>query len=91
MRLHPRQPPPRHPLHRRHSNLLARIAQHREGLIPGFTKRYGVDHLVWYEAHETMESAILREKRIKEWRRAWKIDLIQTHNEEWTIWRSAWG
>ena len=38
-----------------------------------------------------MESAILREKRIKEWRRAWKIDLIQTHNEEWTIWRSAWG
>lgn len=65
------------------SNLPVRIEQHREGLIPGFSKRYGVDRLVWYEAHETMESAILREKRIKEWRRAWKIDLIQTHNEEW--------
>ena len=65
------------------SNLLARVVQHREGLIPGFTKRYGVKRLVWYEAHETMEAAILREKRIKEWRRAWKIDLIQAHNEEW--------
>ena len=73
------------------SNLLARVMQHQEGLIPGFTKRYGVKRLVWYEAHETMEAAILREKRIKEWRRAWKIDLIQAHDEGWTIWRSAWA
>lgn len=48
------------------SNLLARTVQHREGLIPGFTKRYGIRLLVWYEMHETMEAAILREKRLKE-------------------------
>ncbi len=65
------------------SNLLARIVQHREGLIPGFTQRYGVRHLVWYEMHGTMESAILREKRLKEWRRAWKIELIEARNEQW--------
>ena len=65
------------------SNLLARTVQHREGLIPGFTRRYGVSRLVWYEVHDTMESAILREKRLKEWRRAWKIDLIEAHNEDW--------
>ncbi len=65
------------------SNLLARVFQHREGLIPGFTQRYGVKYLVWYEMHETMEAAILREKRLKEWRRAWKVDLIQARNEQW--------
>jgi len=65
------------------SNLLARLIQHREGLIPGFTKAYGVRILVWYEAHATMEAAIAREKRVKEWRRAWKIDLIQAQNEDW--------
>ncbi len=65
------------------SNLLARIVQHRGGLIPGFTQRYGVRCLVWYEMHGTMESAILREKRLKEWRRAWKIELIEARNEQW--------
>ncbi|MBJ6122088.1 GIY-YIG nuclease family protein [Sphingomonas mollis] len=65
------------------SNLLARIVQHREGLIPGFTQRYGVRQLVWYEMHDTMDAAILREKRMKEWRRAWKIDLIEARNEQW--------
>ena len=65
------------------SNLLARLIQHREGLIPGFTKAYGVHILVWYEVHATMEAAIVREKRLKEWRRAWKIELIEAQNEDW--------
>ena len=65
------------------SSLARRVMQHREGLIPGFTRRYGVKRLVWYEVHDTMEAAIQREKRLKEWRRAWKIDLIETHNEFW--------
>ncbi|WP_420853649.1 GIY-YIG nuclease family protein [Sphingomonas beigongshangi] len=65
------------------SNLIQRIHQHREDLIPGFTRRYGVKRLVWYEVHDTMEAAIAREKRLKEWRRAWKIDLIEAHNEHW--------
>jgi len=65
------------------SNLLQRIVQHREGLIPGFTRDYGVTRLVWFEAHETMEAAILREKRLKEWQRTWKIELIEERNPEW--------
>ena len=65
------------------SNLVQRIWQHKEGLAEGFTKRYGVKLLVWYEQHETMESAITREKAIKEWQRAWKIALIEKTNSEW--------
>ncbi len=65
------------------SNLIARVVQHRQGLIPGFTKRYGIKFLVWYEMHETMDAAILREKRLKEWRRAWKVELIEARNEQW--------
>jgi len=57
--------------------------QHREGLVPGFTKTYGIKRLVWFEFHETMESAILREKRIKRWPRAWKYDLIHELNPTW--------
>ena len=65
------------------SDLRARVVQHREGLILGFTSRYGVRRLVWYEVHDTMDAAILREKRLKEWRRAWKIELIEARNELW--------
>jgi putative endonuclease len=65
------------------SNLLQRVDQHRNGLLPGFTRDYAVTRLVWFELHETMESAILREKRIKEWRRGWKIVLIEETNPEW--------
>ena len=65
------------------SNLPQRIWQHRNDLAPGFTQRYRVHTLVWYEVHETMESAIIREKRIKEWRRAWKVDLIEATNPQW--------
>ena len=65
------------------SNLAQRIHQHREGAIAGFTRDYGVKILVWWERHETMESAILREKRIKKWNRAWKLELIEQHNPDW--------
>jgi putative endonuclease len=59
------------------------LAPHREGTIRGFTRDYGVKLLVWFEAHESMDSAILREKRIKKWNRAWKLALIEGENPEW--------
>lgn len=65
------------------SNLAHRMVEHREGLIPGFTKTYSVKHLVYYEMHRTMDEAIRREKRLKDWRRAWKVRLIETMNPEW--------
>jgi putative endonuclease len=65
------------------SNLVARVQMHREGLVEGFTKRYGIKRLVWFEVHETMESAIVREKRIKRWPRSWKYDLIHLENPTW--------
>jgi putative endonuclease len=65
------------------SDLIKRAWEHKHHAVPGFTGRYGVDLLVWYELHETMESAIAREKAIKEWRRAWKLRLIEEHNPEW--------
>ena len=64
-------------------DLLKRVWQHKEGVIPGFTRDYGVKHLVWYEAHETRESAIHRERRMKKWNRAWKIELIEKNNPDW--------
>ena len=69
------------------SDLPRRVWQHREGLVRGFTQRYGIKRLVWFEPHETMDSAILREKRIKRWQRAWKYDLIHLHNPTW---RDLW-
>ncbi|MDT8376630.1 MAG: GIY-YIG nuclease family protein [Mariprofundaceae bacterium] len=65
------------------SNLPRRVWEHRNHLVDGFTKRYGVTCLVWYEQHESMASAIAREKTIKSWKRAWKIELIETENPEW--------
>ena len=65
------------------SNIIQRADQHRRGLLPGFTRDYGIRRLVWFETLETMESAIMREKRLKEWQRAWKIELIETTNPEW--------
>lgn len=65
------------------SNLVQRIWQHREKTADGFTKRYGLDRLVWYEIHQTMEAAIGREKQIKRWNRAWKIRLIEETNSAW--------
>lgn len=65
------------------SNLLRRVAQHKAGDIEGFSKRYGVHRLVWYEVHETMESAIVREKQMKKWNRAWKAREIARRNPQW--------
>ena len=65
------------------SDMIGRIYQHREGLVPGFTRDYGVKMLVWFEQHATMEEAILREKRIKKWNRAWKLELIERMNPDW--------
>jgi putative endonuclease len=66
------------------SNLVKRIWEHKEKLADGFTKKYTINQLVWYEVHETMESAISREKAIKEWKRLWKLRLIEEANPEWT-------
>ncbi len=65
------------------SNLLQRVWQHKNDFVDGFTKRYGVHTLVWYESHETMEGAIMREKAIKEWNRAWKLKEIEKVNPSW--------
>jgi putative endonuclease len=65
------------------SDLIKRIWEHRNHVVAGFTQKYGVDKLVWYEPHGSMESAIQREKTIKEWKRAWKLNLIERTNPEW--------
>jgi len=65
------------------SNLVQRIWQHKEGVLDGFTKQYDVKDLVYYELHESAESAIRREKRLKEWQRKWKLDLIEKENPKW--------
>src|SRR4051794_40588244 len=65
------------------SNLVRRIHQHREACVGGFTRDYGVKVLVWFEQHPTMDCAITREKRIKKWNRAWKLELIEEGNPEW--------
>ena len=65
------------------SNLIARLYQHRNDLIPGFTSRYGVRRLVWFEQHSDMPSAIRCEKQLKKWNRDWKLNLIEAGNPEW--------
>ncbi len=65
------------------SNLVRRVSEHREGIVDGFTKRYGVHRLVYFEKCESIVSAISREKKMKKWRRAWKVGLIQAYNPEW--------
>jgi len=64
-------------------NLIARIYIHREDLLDGFSSRYHVHRLVYFEQHETALAAIAREKQLKKWRRAWKIDLIERDNPDW--------
>jgi putative endonuclease len=65
------------------SNLARRIYEHRENLVPGFTSKYGLKLLVWFEQHATMPLAIAREKQIKRWKRPWKFELIEKFNPEW--------
>ena len=65
------------------SDLPGRMYEHREGLVPGFTRRYGVKSLVWYENHSRIEDAIQREKNLKRWLRRWKLELVETANPQW--------
>ena len=65
------------------SDLVKRVWQHKNDLADGFTKKHSVHNLVWYEVHETMESAITREKSLKAWKRLWKLDLIEKTNPDW--------
>jgi putative endonuclease len=65
------------------NDLILRSYEHREALVAGFTKKYGVHLLVWFEQHSDINHAILREKRIKRWRRAWKIRMIEESNPQW--------
>ncbi len=65
------------------SDLVKRVWEHREGVVDGFTKQYGVKTLVWYEQHGNAESAIMREKRLKKWNRQWKLMLIEGFNPTW--------
>ena len=65
------------------SDLVKRVWEHKSGWVEGFTKKYGVKMLVYYEIHEDAETAIKREKQIKKWRRAWKLKLIEEENSEW--------
>ena len=66
------------------SDLVQRVWQHKSDVVEGFTKRYRVHTLVWFEIHQTMDSAIAREKAIKEWKRAWRIELIEKSNPTWS-------
>ncbi len=65
------------------SDLIKRVYQHRNDLVDGFTKEYGVHQLAWYEVHASSQAAIVREKQIKKWNRQWKLELIEKLNPEW--------
>ena len=64
-------------------DLAKRVWTHKERMLEGFTKQYGVKRLVWCEAHETREAAFTRERQLKKWKRAWKIELIEKENPDW--------
>jgi putative endonuclease len=73
-------------------DLVRRVAEHREGVVPGFTAKYGVTRLVWFETHDSVEAAIRREKRLKKWPRAWKVALIESTNLKWRdLWPEVTG
>ena len=65
------------------SDLVKRVYQHKNNLVEGFTQKYNVHCLVWYEIHESAEAAIQREKQIKKWKREWKLALIERDNPDW--------
>jgi putative endonuclease len=69
------------------SDLVKRVQEHRQGLVPGFTSKYVIKTLVYWELHHDINEAILREKRIKRWQRKWKLDLIEAANPQW---RDLW-
>jgi len=65
------------------SDLVKRIYEHKNDLVDGFTKKYGIHRFVWYETHDSAESTITREKQMKKWKRAWKLKLIEQNNPKW--------
>jgi putative endonuclease len=65
------------------NDLLKRVWEHKVKAVSGFTAKYDVDRLVWYEQHHSLESAFARERQVKEWKRAWKIQLIEADNPQW--------
>ena len=67
------------------SNLLKRVWEHKNNVVEGFTQKHNVHSLVWYEVHDTMDTAIQREKAIKNWKRAWKIKRIEDINPQWRV------
>lgn len=69
------------------SDLPKRIWEHKNDLVEGFTKKYGVHMLIYYELHDNMEAALTREKQLKKWNRAWKLELIERENPDW---RDLW-
>jgi putative endonuclease len=72
------------------NDLARRMWEHRGGLTPGFTKKYGVKMLVYYEVYEEIDRAIAREKRLKKYKRSWKMNLIQRNNVEWNDLSASW-
>ena len=74
------------------SDMVRRVWEHREGRVEGFTKRYGVKRLVYFEAHGDMFAAITRERQIKEWQRRWKVELVEGMNPGWRdLWETIVG
>ena len=65
------------------NNIIARVSQHKSKQVEGFTEKYNIDRLVWFEVHENIESAINREKQLKKWNRKWKTELIEAQNLLW--------
>ncbi|MEM6780290.1 MAG: GIY-YIG nuclease family protein [Pseudomonadota bacterium] len=65
------------------SNLIKRMWEHQNGVVDGFSKKYSVKNLVYYEVHDTFETAMTREKQMKAWKRQWKINLIENQNPRW--------
>ena len=65
------------------AGLVKRVWEHRTKAIPGFTATYGIDRLVWYEQHASLEAAFARERQLKKWKREWKIQLIEADNPQW--------
>ena len=74
------------------SDLVQRTWQHKQRLLDGFAEKHGIEHLVWFELHATMDSAITREKQIKKWNREWKVRLIEEANPYWNdLWPQIVG
>ena len=65
------------------SDIIKRVYEHKQNVVEGFTNKYNIHMLVWYEIHDSSESAINREKQIKKWKRAWKLKLIEKDNPKW--------